>query len=95
MPYSQTIEFFLDLFDLIGNVLFEVVEESRCKGKVSGALHSTFIALIPKNACPFSLNDFRKISLCNLRNKITEKVIVSQIKGVLSACMSSEYFGFL
>jgi hypothetical protein len=42
------VEFFLEFFDLLGHELLEVVEESRVKGKINGALNATFVALIPK-----------------------------------------------
>jgi hypothetical protein len=38
-----TIELFFSFFDLLGNELLEVVEESRRIGKVSVALNATFI----------------------------------------------------
>jgi len=47
-----TVEFFLAFFDLLGNELLEVVEESRQKGRVVGALNATFLPLIPKRDKP-------------------------------------------
>jgi hypothetical protein len=41
-PDGWTVEFFLEFFDLLGSELLEVVEESRLKGKVNGALNATF-----------------------------------------------------
>ena len=36
-PNEWTVEFYLDFFDLIGPKILEVVEDSRLKGRVSGA----------------------------------------------------------
>jgi hypothetical protein len=66
----------LDFFDLLGNDLLEVVEESRRLGKVSGALNATFIALIPKSDKPDSFGGFRPIALCNLVYKIITKKLL-------------------
>jgi len=47
-PDGWTIEFFLAFFNLLGNELLEAIEESRRKGRVSGALNETFLYLISK-----------------------------------------------
>jgi hypothetical protein len=94
-PDGWTVEFFLDFFDLLGPELLEVVEESRLKGKVIGALNATFLALIPKSDKPDSFAGFRPISLCNLIYKIITKIIATRIKSFLSTGISKEQFGFL
>jgi hypothetical protein len=82
-------------FDLLGNDILEMVEESRRKGRVSGALNATFIALIPKSDKPDSFGGFRPIALCNLVYKIITKIIAARIKTSLSVGISKEQFGFL
>jgi len=47
-----TVEFFLAFFDIMGNEILHMVEESRRKGRVIGALNATFFALIPKSDKP-------------------------------------------
>jgi hypothetical protein len=94
-PDAWTIEFFLAFFDLVGNELLEVVEESRRLGKVSGELNATFIALIPKSDKPDSFDGFRPIALCNLVYKIITKIIATRIKTSLSTGISKEQFVFL
>jgi hypothetical protein len=89
------LKFFLAFFDIVGNELLEVVEESRRLGKVSGAMNATFIALIPKSDKPDSFGGFRPISLCNLVYKIISKIIATRIKSSLSTGISKEQFGFL
>jgi hypothetical protein len=80
-PDGWTVEFFLEFFFyLLGPELLVVVEESRLKGKVTGALNATFLALIPKSDKPDSFEGFRPISLCNLTYKIITKIIASRIK---------------
>jgi hypothetical protein len=47
----------------MGMDLLEVVEESLISGKVSGALNTTFVELIPKEAKPVSFTEYRSIAL--------------------------------
>ena len=94
-PDGWTIEFFLDLFEILGRDLLQVVEDSRSAGWLPASFNSTFIALIPKSDNAVSLNDFRPISLCNCIYKIISKVIAQRLKVILSAHVSAEQFGFL
>jgi len=94
-PDGCTVEFFLPFFDLLGNHILEMVEESRRKGRILGVLNATFIALIPKSDKPDSFGGFRPIALCNLVYKIITKIIAPRIKTTLSIVISKEQFGFL
>jgi hypothetical protein len=94
-PDGWTVEFFLTFYDILGNDILEMVEESRRKGWVSGALNATFLALIPKSNNPDSFGGFRPIALCNLVYKIITKIIATRIKSSLSFGLSKEQFGFL
>jgi hypothetical protein len=62
-PDGWTVEFFLAFFDILGNDLVDMVEESRKKGWVSGALNATFLALIPKCDNPYYFGGFRPIGI--------------------------------
>ena len=93
-PYGWMIEFFLDLFEVLGNDLRMVVEDSRISGRIPASFNSTFIALIPKSDNARSLNDFRPISLCNCIYKVISKIIARRLKAILSDNISNEQFGF-
>jgi hypothetical protein len=80
---------------LVGPELLELVEDNRNRGKVNGAINSTFITLIPKNGDPSTFGDFRPISLCNLCYKLISKIISNRIKPILSCFLSNEQLGFL
>lgn len=94
-PDGWQVEFYLGIWDIIGDELCQLVEETRCKGFISGAMNSTFIALIPKVTKPSSFDDFRPISLCNFIYKLIPKIIVERLKPFLANCITSEQFGFL
>jgi hypothetical protein len=94
-PDGWTVEFYLHFFDLVGQDLLELVEDTRLNGKVIGTINSTFLTLIPKAASPTTFGDYRPISLCNLCYKLISKVIASRIKPILSRFLSKEQLGFL
>jgi hypothetical protein len=94
-PDGWTSEFFIFFFDLVGDDLLQMVEDSRINGKVFGSLNSTFLALIPKENNSVSFNDYRPISLCNLIYKVISKVLSNRIKPILERCLSAEQLGFL
>ena len=68
-----TSEFFIFFFDLLGEDLLAMVEESSIKGAILGGLNSTFLTLIPKSYRPRTFDDFHPISLCNLCYKVFSK----------------------
>jgi hypothetical protein len=94
-PDGWTSEFFSFFFDLVGEDLLQMVEDTRIKGKIAGSINSTFLVLILKDNSPISFNDYRPISLCNLIYKIISKVISNRIKPFLGRSLSAEQLGFL
>jgi hypothetical protein len=94
-PDGWTIEFFLHLFELVGDELLELVEDSRLRGKVSGSLNSTFLTLIPKENNPTYFGDYRPIALCNLYYKLISKIIANRLNPILSRSLSGEQLLFL
>jgi hypothetical protein len=94
-PDGWTSEFFIFFFDLLGEDLLAMVEESRIQGSIMGGLNSTFLTLIPKSNRPRNFDDFHPISLCNLCYKIISKVIANRLKPLFSRFISPEQLGFL
>jgi hypothetical protein len=93
-PDGWTMEFFIHFFELVGDELLDVVEDSRSRGVVTKALNSTFLVLIPKVNKPTTFGDFRPISLCNLCYKIIAKILANMIKPILSRTLSKRNWGF-
>ena len=94
-PDGWPVEFFLAFFDLVGEDLVLAVEQAILHGKVTGALNSTFLTLIPKCEKPLTFADFRPISLCNLVYKIISKIAAIRLKPILNRSLSAHQFGFL
>jgi hypothetical protein len=94
-PDGWTVEFFLHYFELVGEDMLGMVEESRRKGEVIKALNATFLVLIPKANKPTSFGDFRPISLCNLCYKIIAKLLANRLRPILSKGLAEEQLGFL
>jgi len=90
-----TVDFFTPFFDVVGDDLLDLVEDSRNRGKIQKSLNSTFLALIPKENSPRTFGDYRPIALCTLCYKTISKVIANRIKPILSRAFSAEQLGFL
>lgn len=60
-PNRWTFEFFLHFFDIMGQHILDIVEESTTLGMILGAINSTFLAFIPKSSKPNFFGDFRPI----------------------------------
>jgi hypothetical protein len=94
-PDGWIVEFFLFFFDLVGEDLIGMVEESRQKGEVIKALNTTFLVLIPKSNKPSTFGDFRPIYLCNLCYKIIAKLLANRLRPILSKGLVEEQLGFI
>jgi hypothetical protein len=92
---SWTVEFFLHYYELVGEDLLGLVEESRSRGEVIKALNSNFLLLIPKVNKPLNFGDFQLISLCNLCYKIIANILANRIKPIPYRSLSGEQLGFL
>jgi len=94
-PDGWTVEFYLGFWDILGPEILRLTEEIRSGGYISGALNSTFIALIPKASKPQTFDEYRPISLCNFLYKINSKIIAERIKPYLARFITKEQFGFI
>ena len=85
----------MHFFDLLGNELLQVVEESRVKYRINSSNNATFLSLIPKAFKALSFDQYLPISPCNLIDKIITKIIPNHIKVKLDSIISMEQFSFL
>lgn len=62
-------------------------------GSIPKGCNFTFVTLIPKTGDPFTLSDFRPISLVSCQYKILAKLLTQRLKNVLpdiiSECQSA------
>jgi hypothetical protein len=94
-PNGWSVELYLHFFEIMGEDLLDLVEETQTSGRINGSINSTFIAMIPKRNKKNNFGDYRTISLCNLVYKVISKVIANRIKPVLSRFLLEEQLGFL
>jgi hypothetical protein len=94
-PGGWTVEFFTLFFDVVGDDLLDLVEDSRIRGKIQKSLNSTFLALIPKKNSPRTFGNYKPITLCNICYKLISKVITNRIKPILSRDLLAGKLGFL
>lgn len=57
-------------------------------------VNHTNIALIPKVNSPKTVNHYRPICLCNVSYKIISKILVNQLRPILSKCISKNRGAF-
>lgn len=53
-------------------------------GRILSGLNEALICLIPKGDTPYSLNQFRPISLCNVLLKVVSKIPANRLKLLMS-----------
>ena len=68
---------------------------TRKKDKIGGATNSTFLALIPKEKNPLSLERFSLVSLCSTSYKILTKILATSMKNIMPKIISDTQGAFI
>lgn len=89
-PDGWTTESFVGFFDLVGEDLLKVFEDSKIHDYVPRVVNATCIALIPKSAHPKGFKEFRIISLCNVVYNLISKTIANRLSPFLSSSISNQ-----
>jgi hypothetical protein len=73
-PDGWTTEFFIYFFDLVGQDLLAMVEDTRRLGSIVGGLNSTFLTLIPKANKPSTFDDFALFHCATYATRLYQKL---------------------
>ena len=91
-----TPEFYLEVFDLLGEDLIESFNAAFRTGRLSISQRRGIINLIPKeDAAQLELQNWRPISLLNVDYKIASKTIARRIESVLPSVIHPGQSGFV
>lgn len=58
-------------------------------------INGSYIALVPKNDSPMSVNDYRPISLLNLSLKLLTKLLANRLRRVILSVIHANQYGFI
>jgi len=82
-PHGFTALFYKKYWSIIKDVVLCSVWDFFSKNLLLKEQNHTFIALVPKQLGPSSVNHFRPISLCNIIYKIISKIMANRYKLLL------------
>ncbi|KAM1419045.1 hypothetical protein ACFXTO_022622 [Malus domestica] len=87
--------FFHTFWDIIGEEVNGLVDDFATRSEILQKLKSMQIVLIPKVVNLSSVNQFRKISLCNYTYKIFSKLLANRLKEWLLGIISPTVNAFV
>ena len=87
--------FFQHFWADVKNSVCNEIKEVFIKGVILSFLNETLVTLIPKCQSPETLNNYRRISLCNSVYKIISKIIVARIRSLLTNLISPVQSAFV
>jgi hypothetical protein len=82
-PDGFTALFYHKFWSIVKMVVLNCVWNFFRKNHLLKEQNHTFIALIPKQLGPFSVNHFKPISLCNIIYKIISKILANRFRSLL------------
>lgn len=83
---------FQTFWNIVGQDIHRVVEDSKKKEMILKAINHTFLALIPKKKKVTLMGEFKPTSLCNISYKIIYKVVSNRLKNMFYYFKRSECF---
>jgi hypothetical protein len=87
--------FFRQYWHILGEDIYEMINQAFTTGQFNPTLAETLICLIPKVDCPKHFKDFRPISLCNTLYKLVTKILVNRLRPMLDSIIGPFQSSFL
>ncbi|GAU37589.1 hypothetical protein TSUD_365100 [Trifolium subterraneum] len=87
--------FFRQYWHILGDDIYEMINQAFTTGQLNPTLAETLICLIPKVDCPKHFKDFRPISLCNTLYKLITKILVNRLRPMLDSIIGPFQSSFL
>lgn len=87
-PYGFSGCFYQSYWPIISSKVSKIVLKFLNEGVFNESINFTYIFLIPKVKNPVYAKDFKPISLCNVINNLTFKVLANRLKQLLPIIIS-------
>lgn len=94
-PDGLTFKIIKDNWDLMSGDIVNFYRHFEHHASLASGCNSTFITLIPKVTYPFTLSDYRPISLIGCMYKIVAKILAVRLKSVIGSVVSEAQFAFI
>ena len=93
-PDGMSAVFYKKLWDIVGNVIVNMVLNVLNSDMSMADINKTYITLVPKNNNPSRITKFRPISLSNAIYKLIAKVLANRLKLILPHIISKNQSAF-
>lgn len=94
-PDGYQLGFFRKTWEVTGSAVHRFVQDILKRDEISKEAAETLLVLIPKEAKPMSLKNFRLIRLCNVSMKLVTKVIANRLKILLKEMITPTQASFI
>ncbi|GLT67788.1 hypothetical protein SLA2020_400720 [Shorea laevis] len=94
-PDGFTALFYKEYWNIVKDVVLHSIWDFFESDHLLREQNHTFIALVPKQLGPSTVNHFRPISLCNIIYKIISKILANRFKGLLHRFISPYQSAFV
>ncbi|KAA3484936.1 reverse transcriptase [Gossypium australe] len=93
--YEFHAKFYQDIWDIVGESVFEMVKNLFRGGVLEPSLNRTLLVFIPKNIGAETINQFRPISLCTVLYKVTITLIVIRLCRAMQILVKQNQSSFI
>lgn len=94
-PDGFPAEFFIKAWEIVGSDTTDAILWFFDSGHLPRIINSSAIVLIPKQANASHMNQFRRISCCNVLYKCISKMLAHRMQAVMSSLISSNQAAFV